>query len=54
MIDAMINDSDIVVMKQLKARNGELVAIWLRGRDRHTEVFLPRERACACIRQPPP
>jgi len=37
MIDAMINDGDIVVMKPAQeARNGELVAIWLRGRDETT------------------
>jgi repressor LexA len=37
MIDAMINDGDIVIMKPAQeARNGELVAIWLRGRDETT------------------
>ena len=30
MIDAMINDGDIVVMKRAdEARNGEMVAVWL-------------------------
>lgn len=37
MIDAMVNDGDIVVMKAVQeARNGELVAIWLRDRDETT------------------
>lgn len=32
MIDAMVNDGDIVVMRQQnEARNGEMVAIWLTG-----------------------
>ncbi len=37
MIDAMINEGDIVIMKPAsEARNGELVAIWLRDRDETT------------------
>ena len=37
MIDAMVNDGDIVVMKPAHdARNGELVAVWLRDRDETT------------------
>jgi repressor LexA len=37
MIDAMVNDGDIVVMKPAReARNGDLVAIWLRDRDETT------------------
>jgi repressor LexA len=37
MIDAMVNDGDIVIMKRAQeARNGELVAIWLRDRDETT------------------
>ena len=37
MIDAMINDGDIVIMKPaIKANNGELVAIWLPNRDETT------------------
>lgn len=37
MIDAMVNDGDIVIMKHAQeARNGELVAIWLRDRDETT------------------
>jgi repressor LexA len=37
MIDAMVNDGDIVVMaKTQEARNGEMVAIWLNDRDETT------------------
>jgi len=37
MIDAMINDGDIVIMKPVKQpRNGELVAVWLNDRDETT------------------
>jgi repressor LexA len=37
MIDAMVNDGDIVVMKPTReARNGELVAVWLRDKDETT------------------
>ncbi len=37
MIDAMVNDGDIVIMKKVdQARNGEMVAIWLRDRDETT------------------
>lgn len=37
MIDAMVNDGDIVVMKRAQeARNGEMVAIWLLGEDETT------------------
>ena len=37
MIDAMIGDGDIVVMKhQQTARNGELVAVWLRDKEETT------------------
>jgi repressor LexA len=37
MIDAMVNDGDIVIMRSAhEARNGELVAIWLRDRDETT------------------
>src|SRR4030067_635557 len=42
MIDAMVNDGDIVIMKPAReARNGEMVAIWLRERNETTLVFLP-------------
>jgi len=37
MIDAMINDGDIVVMKKaVEARNGEMVAVWLTERGETT------------------
>ncbi|HNZ16392.1 MAG TPA: transcriptional repressor LexA [Anaerolineaceae bacterium] len=37
MIDAMVNDGDIVVMQKTnQARNGEMVAIWLNDRDETT------------------
>ncbi len=37
MIDAMVNDGDIVIMKPTQeARNGEMVAIWLNDRDETT------------------
>jgi repressor LexA len=37
MIDAMVNDGDIVVMKKAdRARNGEMVAIWLSDRNETT------------------
>jgi repressor LexA len=37
MIDAMIGDGDIVVMRhQREARNGELVAVWLRDKEETT------------------
>ncbi len=37
MIDAMVNDGDIVIMKPAReARNGEMVAVWLNDRDETT------------------
>jgi repressor LexA len=37
MIDAMVNDGDIVVMKKAeRANNGEMVAVWISGRDETT------------------
>lgn len=37
MIDAMVNDGDIVIMKPAReARNGDLVAIWLNDREETT------------------
>ncbi len=37
MIDAMVNDGDIVIMKPAKdVHNGDLVAIWLRDKDETT------------------
>src|SRR5581483_7424455 len=44
MIDAMINDGDIVVMKRaVEARNGEMVAVWLARDNEATEILLQRE-----------
>ena len=37
MIDAMVNDGDIVVFKRVQeAKNGEMVAVWLNDRDEPT------------------
>jgi repressor LexA len=44
MIDAMINDGDIVIMKPaVKANNGEMVAIWLPNRDETTLKYFFKE-----------
>lgn len=44
MIDAMVNDGDIVVMrKSNQARNGEMVAIWLNDRDETTLKYFYHE-----------
>jgi repressor LexA len=44
MIDAMVNDGDIVIMKpSIEARNGEMVAIWLEDRDETTLKYFYRE-----------
>jgi len=45
MIDAMINDGDIVIMKPaVKANNGEMVAIWLPNRDETTLKYFYKEK----------
>jgi repressor LexA len=45
MIDAMINDGDIVVMKPAqKANNGDMVAIWLPARDETTLKYFYKEK----------
>ena len=37
MIDAMVHDGDYVILKpQQEARNGEMVAIWLKNREETT------------------
>ena len=43
MIDAMVNDGDIVIMRQANtARDGEMVAVWLEGDDTTTlKYFYP-------------
>jgi repressor LexA len=44
MIDAMVNDGDIVIMKPTnEARNGEMVAIWLNDRDETTLKYFYNE-----------
>ena len=44
MIDAMINDGDIVIMKPAaEARNGEMVAVWLDDRDETTLKYFYKE-----------
>jgi len=44
MIDAMINDGDIVVMKRAQeANNGEMVAVWLDDSDETTLKYFYRE-----------
>ena len=44
MIDAMINDGDIVVMKHAQeANNGEMVAVWLDDNDETTLKYFYRE-----------
>jgi repressor LexA len=46
MIDAMINEGDIVIMRptrEREVRNGDMVAIWLRDRDETTLKYFYRE-----------
>lgn len=44
MIDAMVNDGDIVIMKSAReARNGEMVAVWLKDKDETTLKYFYRE-----------
>jgi repressor LexA len=44
MIDAMVNEGDIVIMKRAnEARNGEMVAIWLNDRDETTLKYFYKE-----------
>lgn len=44
MIDAMINDGDLVIMKKVReVKNGEMVAVWLRNRDETTLKYFFRE-----------
>ncbi len=45
MIDAMVYDGDIVVMKPtIDARNGEMVAVWLTDRDETTLKYFYKEK----------
>lgn len=44
MIDAMVNDGDIVVMKRVQeVNNGEMVAVWLSDRDETTLKYFYKE-----------
>jgi repressor LexA len=44
MIDAMVNDGDIVVMKRSEqASNGDMVAVWLTDRDETTLKYFYKE-----------
>jgi len=45
MIDAMINDGDMVVMKRTnRAENGEMVAVWLDDKDETTLKYFYKEQ----------
>jgi repressor LexA len=46
MIDAMVNDGDIVIMKPTggEAKNGEMVAVWLPERDETTLKYFYKEK----------
>jgi len=45
MIDAMINDGDIVILKPAQdARNGEMVAVWLSDRNETTLKYYYKEK----------
>jgi repressor LexA len=45
MIDAMVNDGDIVIMKKTEqASNGEMVAIWLPDKDETTLKYFFKEK----------
>jgi len=44
MIDAMVNDGDIVIMKRAQqANNGEMVAVWLDDKDQTTLKYFYKE-----------
>jgi len=44
MIDAMVNDGDIVIMRSVnQAENGEMVAVWLLDRDETTLKYFYKE-----------
>jgi repressor LexA len=45
MIDAMVNDGDIVILKRVEeARNGEMVAVWLPERNETTLKYFYKEK----------
>ena len=44
MIDAMVNNGDIVIMKRAQeAKNGEMVAVWLDDKDQTTLKYFYKE-----------
>ena len=44
MIDAMVNDGDMVIMKKAQtAQNGEMVAVWLKASDQTTLKYFYKE-----------
>jgi repressor LexA len=46
MIDAMINDGDIVIMKSVQeAKNGDMVAIWLEDKEETTLKYFYKEKS---------
>lgn len=48
MIDAMVNDGDIVIMRKIEnnseARNGDMVAVWIADNDETTLKYFYKER----------
>lgn len=53
MIDAMVNNGDIVIMRHQKtAENGEMVAVWLKNDDTTTLKYFHREDAKTVRLQP--
>ena len=48
MIDAMVNDGDIVIMRKVgsnaEAKNGDMVAVWLPSRDETTLIYFYKEK----------
>ena len=45
MIDAMINDGDLVIMKRAQqVENGEMVAVWLDDKDETTLKYFYKEQ----------
>jgi repressor LexA len=45
MIDAMVNDGDIIIMRPAQqANNGEMVAVWLSDKDETTLKYFYKEK----------
>ena len=54
MIDAMVNDGDIVIMKRVQeVKNGEMVAVWLNDRDETTLKYFFLEEKTGRVRLQP-